>query len=258
MTEFRSSRILVVDDDPVSRELLGLLLAREGFGVDQAESGDAALEILKQRELRPDAVLADLQMPGITGRGLAAGIRSICRESIRVIAMSGSGADEEMLEGFDGFLRKPFTMDALKRALADDRAAPSEERSQLENRTFLNQETYEHLSASMGRKKLSELYALCLDDCRRRTVAIRDSAEKGDDAECRKQAHAIKGGCNMVGAMEMGALAEFIENHGLVTSVMGMLDELLLACNRLESILSERKSAPESRAVEETERRRDA
>lgn len=252
MAESRLSRILIVDDDSVSRELLELLLAREGYVVDQAESGEAALALLRDgNRVRPDAVLADMQMPGITGRALAARMRSLCKNKILMIAMSGSEADPEMLEGFDAFLRKPFPMDRLKDALVND-APFSGKQPETPHAPVLNDDVYKQLSRSMSPANLAKLYKLCLDDSRHRIVVLRQAADRGDDVECRRQAHAIKGSCGMLGATELKVLAEFIEDQGLVANLMKKLDELQMACSRLEKVLREHKSAPENTAVAET------
>jgi len=256
MIERRSSRVLVVDDDSMTRELLQLLLTRHGYVAELAESGEAALLILGDKEAQPDAVLTDLQMPGITGKPLADKIRSMCGDNLRVIAMSGSEAGKAALDGFDGFLRKPFSMDALDRLLERE-GIPLSSRMQPEadRAPILNQKIYEQLLGSMGEKKTAELYALCLEDGRRRIAAIRQEAAHGNDEICRKQAHAIKGSCKMVGAIEMANLAEYIEVHGVTTTLMDTLDELLRACGRLECIVSKRRSTQHDGTAEETARR---
>jgi CheY-like chemotaxis protein len=255
MIEGRPSRVLVVDDDSMTRELLQLLLTRHGYVAELAESGEAALLILEDKGTQPDVVLTDLQMPGITGRLLADKVRSMCGYNLRVIAMSGSEADKAALDGFDGFLRKPFSMDALDRLLAGEALLSPRERPESNRVPLLNQKIYEQLLGSMGERKTAELYALCLEDGRRRIATIRQAAADGNDAICRKQAHAIKGSCSMVGAMEMANLAEYIEVHGVMTTLMDTLDELLRACGRLERTVSERKSTQHDGTAEETARR---
>jgi CheY-like chemotaxis protein len=255
MIEGRPSRVLVVDDDSMTRELLQLLLTRHGYVAELAESGEAALVILADKENQPDAVLADLQMPGITGSLLADKVRSMCGDNLRVIAMSGSEAGKAALDGYDGFLRKPFSMDALDCLLAGEAPFSSRERSESNRAPILNQKIYEQLLGSMGEKKTAELYALCLEDGRRRIAAIRQEAAHGNDEICRKQAHAIKGSCKMVGAIEMANLAEYIEVHGVTTTLMDTLDELLRACGGLERMLSQHRSTQHDSAAEETARR---
>jgi CheY-like chemotaxis protein len=112
-----SARVLIVDDDEMSRELLGVLLQAKGYTVATAESGDAALATLGQGGPAPDLVLADVQMPGISGAELAAGLRRVGGSNTLLLAMSGSKPAKAAIAGFDGFLLKPFKMDAIAAAL---------------------------------------------------------------------------------------------------------------------------------------------
>jgi CheY-like chemotaxis protein len=61
----RSGRILVVDDDQFSRELLARHLERQGHTVCQANSGKAAFDILMEAPF--DIVILDIMMPGMSG-----------------------------------------------------------------------------------------------------------------------------------------------------------------------------------------------
>ncbi len=65
--------MLVVDDDPATRQMLGRMLAREGWGVSDAENGRVGL--LRMAEQRPDAVLLDLMMPEMDGFEFVAELR---------------------------------------------------------------------------------------------------------------------------------------------------------------------------------------
>jgi CheY-like chemotaxis protein len=58
-------RVLVVDDDPASRDLLGRFLLKEGFRVITASSGAEGLRLA--RSLHPDAITLDVMMPGMDG-----------------------------------------------------------------------------------------------------------------------------------------------------------------------------------------------
>ncbi|MDR7561915.1 MAG: response regulator, partial [Armatimonadota bacterium] len=58
-------RVLVVDDDEAILSLLGSYLAREGFEVQTAGNGDAAL--VAARTFRPDVVVLDVLLPGVDG-----------------------------------------------------------------------------------------------------------------------------------------------------------------------------------------------
>jgi DNA-binding NtrC family response regulator len=69
------TRVLVVDDDADARELIAQVLAQAGYDVDDAADGFGALA--KVSHYRPDLVLTDLRMPGMTGVDLAQRIHRI-------------------------------------------------------------------------------------------------------------------------------------------------------------------------------------
>ncbi len=98
---------------------MGVLLEAEGYAVDSAESGAAALALLdRDGGPRPDLVLADVQMPGMTSAQLAGRLRRACGRKTLLLAMSGSRPAEAAIACFDGFLMKPFTMQEVAAALA--------------------------------------------------------------------------------------------------------------------------------------------
>jgi two-component system, NtrC family, sensor kinase len=68
------SLVLVIDDDPAVRELMGRFLARERFGVAQAASGQEGLRLA--RTLRPDAITLDVMMPGLDGWAVLAALKA--------------------------------------------------------------------------------------------------------------------------------------------------------------------------------------
>ena len=69
------TRVLVVDDEEDAREMLAAILTQAGFDVDDAADGFAALS--KVSHYRPDVVVTDLRMPGMTGVDLLQRIRRI-------------------------------------------------------------------------------------------------------------------------------------------------------------------------------------
>jgi DNA-binding NtrC family response regulator len=108
-------QILVVDDEPLIREHLKLLLATDGHEVETAEDGRSALVTLRERPFH--LVITDLRLPDIDGRDLLAEVR---RQALPlgVIVLTGFGdttvALEAMKAGADDFLTKPFEPDHLK------------------------------------------------------------------------------------------------------------------------------------------------
>ncbi len=252
-------KILVVDDDALSLELIGLLLVREGYEVTTADSGDAALVHLRApKDGWPRVVLADLQMPGVAGGELFRQLRRVCGSGTVLLAMSGGEMEESLRPEVDGFLRKPFTMKALAAAIntstseaGDEKASdnlPADLPDDLADDLpaggiDLDADVYTKLASSMAGTKLAQLYALCLNDAKTRVAVMRRAASEGDDGTYRKQAHAIRGGCGMVGALELHTRAVSMEERGLMdANHVASLDEFLSACERLRRILVARVS----------------
>jgi CheY-like chemotaxis protein/HPt (histidine-containing phosphotransfer) domain-containing protein len=230
--------ILVIDDDPVSRELLQLLLRRQGYLLSTADSGSQALHDLRITGAAiPQVILADLQMPGISGAHLATDLREICGQELVLIAMSASLPDEAVIRGYNAFLSKPFTMEQFAAAIERRGAVQLKDAARNTEAPVLATEVYRKLSESMPPEKLEKLYLFCLEDADKRLNAMRQAAEQGDDAVYRSQAHAIKGGCGMIGARELQSIATKMENTGLTANHVATLDEFMLASERLKRML---------------------
>jgi HPt (histidine-containing phosphotransfer) domain-containing protein len=175
-------------------------------------------------------------------------------DTARLIAISASAPGSESIDAFDGFLMKPFTSAALAAALeARPRIPPTE--TLPETGIVLNQAIYDSLSSTMRPSVVAQLYNLCLSDVQRRLLVMRDAAERGDDTTYRREAHAIKGGTGMVGAVELQTLASALEVSGIPANHVATLDEFLRACNRLQSMLIARETAPDHSVTAEVARR---
>jgi len=123
-TPSKPTRVLVIDDDPMSRELLSVLLQAEGYEVECADSGEDAITQIHHSATAPGLVLADAQMPGITGARLAGELRRICAPETLMLAMSGSRPPDQAIARYDGFLLKPFTMEQIAAALQTHNPGP--------------------------------------------------------------------------------------------------------------------------------------
>lgn len=237
-------RILVVDDDALSREVLALLLDHAGYIVSTADSGDAAVRHLcSMAGPLPHIVLADIQMPGTTGSALAHALRNCCRTDTVLLAMSGSRPDEDITREFDGLLLKPFTMEELAATIAATDNLPKTTNDVIhQNLKPLDEATYAKLAASMRPERLEQLYTVCLTDAEERITRMQQLASNKDDASFRKEAHAIKGGAGLVGAVELQTLAGVLEDEGIQANHVASLDELMISCDRLRRILLARKN----------------
>jgi DNA-binding response OmpR family regulator len=101
--------ILVVDDEPIVREVVVSYLRREGYRTLEAGDGEAA-KTLVERE-RPDLVVLDLMLPGTDGLSVCRWIRT--RGSLPVIMLTARGEEADRIVGLelgaDDYVTKPFS-----------------------------------------------------------------------------------------------------------------------------------------------------
>ena len=113
-----TKKILVVDDELSIRELFVDTFADTGYEVRTAETGEQALEILKDERI--DVIFLDLRLFGMNGIELCRQIRKTNPISV-IYAMTGWAALFEIEEcreaGFDDFFTKPLRYEILTRAL---------------------------------------------------------------------------------------------------------------------------------------------
>jgi len=123
------SRILVVDDEPQIRRTLEINLAARGYEVDQAATGEVALDLAARRN--PDLVILDLGLPGMDGVTVVQSLREWSKVPVLVLsARDTERAKVAALDaGADDYVTKPFGMDELVARVraALRRAAPPEE-----------------------------------------------------------------------------------------------------------------------------------
>ena len=174
-------RVLVVDDDEVSRDVFALLLNAAGYSVDTAESGDAALIYLQTARSLPDVILTDLQMPGTSGGELACQLRQVCGASTRLLVMSASVPEDGSERQFDAFLQKPFTIETFAAVVSRETPVVAKELNG-KSVAILDENVYRKLAESMRPPKLEQLYAMCLADAEGRLAGMRRAAADGDDA----------------------------------------------------------------------------
>ena len=107
-----SGKILIVEDDAITRKNLFVLLSDEGYEVDQAGDGVQALEILARRPF--DLVLSDVVMPRMDGLKLLKRLQFVAPD-MPVMIMSSylSNAISSVPPGAAEFIRKPFVLDDL-------------------------------------------------------------------------------------------------------------------------------------------------
>lgn len=125
-------RILVVEDNELNREIAKGLLEDDGYLVETAEDGETSVVMIARSDKGYyDAILMDIQMPGIDGYEAARSIRKLYdREhaEIPIIAMTANAFDEDMEKarsaGMDGYIAKPVDPESIRKILG--RILPAE------------------------------------------------------------------------------------------------------------------------------------
>ena len=121
-----NKRILVVDDDPSVRYMLGRILLDEGYDALEAANGCEALKIASARKV--DLVLLDLKMPGLNGQETLQEL-ALLRPGLPVIIMTAYPGQQGQgpLAGFSALLQKPLDfpmlLEAIRKLLAQAAAS---------------------------------------------------------------------------------------------------------------------------------------
>jgi PAS domain S-box-containing protein len=114
------SRVLVIEDNGDARQTLRALLEHEGHRVEEAADGPTG--VMRADATRPDIVLIDIGLPGMSGHDVARRIRATQGAAPILLAVTGYGQLEDQRQsseaGFDGHLTKPVFADHLSTVLA--------------------------------------------------------------------------------------------------------------------------------------------
>ena len=106
-------RVLVIDDDPTIRQVIGYALGDEGHHVAEAADGHTALELIGREH--PDVILLDMKMPGMDGWEFVERYRERYgrRAPIIVLTAAQDAAQRGADVNAEGFIAKPFDLGFL-------------------------------------------------------------------------------------------------------------------------------------------------
>ena len=134
MNESRQPRVLIIDDESAILDTLRILLKKRGFDPETAQGGRSGLEALTKS--RPDIVLTDIRMPGVSGTDILEEARKLDPE-LPVILMTAQAtlqsAIQAVNEGAFYYIQKPFSNDEL---LAILQRAAEQRKLKTENRAL--------------------------------------------------------------------------------------------------------------------------
>ena len=243
MPSAQKPALLLIDDDPISLEILSMTLTIYGHTVQTAESGEQALTLLTSPPhpgaILPEAILMDTQMPGLSGEPLVHALRQAT--SARILAISASPIPDSLAALTDGFLLKPFTPDqldaALDVALTQPPAPPQPAPPQPDQDPLIDPVTLAKLRAMMKPAALRQLFQAVADDLGPRLTTLQAAIIAADPAEISRIAHAIKGGCAMVGLTRIRNTAAALEAGVPRETWLAHLAQLHIHLRELNDIL---------------------
>jgi two-component system sensor histidine kinase RpfC len=219
----RALKLLVADDNPTNREVIGRILERAGHAVSLVSDGDLALDALEAGNF--DAVLLDRNMPGLSGLETLQAIRLMTRgrERLPVVILSADvtveGKRECLEAGADRFIPKPVeTMRLLKelRELTETKGQEAERSATTPaamavtdagDATAANAETLEHLE-DLGSTPdfLERLVGVFIADSQSLLARMESSVAARNFGEFRAHLHAMKGSAASIGTERLTRL----------------------------------------------------
>jgi HPt (histidine-containing phosphotransfer) domain-containing protein len=132
--------------------------------------------------------------------------------------------------GFDDLLIKPFTPGDLLQCCEGLWSGKSSGRiktpQSLAMKPSIAIATFDRMKSSMPLPQLRALYDFALSDAESRIVRLSTATEIGDDISYRREAHALKGSCGMIGAVRLGSLAAVAEDEGLPAATVTELNPI--------------------------------
>ena len=228
---YPEGRVLVVDDMKVNREVFAGKAAPWQFTVDEAESGETSIEMVKERDY--DLIFMDQMMPGMSGMDAALEIKKL--KDIPIVLLTANTSDEMKKEALDAkldsFMPKPILIELLKNNI--------EELMPKEKRILVTQDpvetTYEIIRQDENYHYVLEAYIEDIEDIIPR---LKGYIEEDDLESFRIKVHGIKGTSRQIGKLGIGDLSEVMEmaskaNHKkyIVDHLDSYIEDLTIVVN---------------------------
>ena len=247
-------RVLIAEDNPVSRGVLQDMLQSEGFEADVVEDGPSVLEALQVQDY--DLLLLDCQMPGMDG--------DVVTEKVRkdpehyggdpvIVAVTADTTEQHreqcIAAGMDDFMPKPIRLESLRSGLARW-VSMSATRGDAENQVALAQ-LRRSLVERTGHDDeffIKDYIGLFLDDTGARLDRMSQAFADGEADSVRRDGHALKGACLELGADRMARFCEDLS----VSAKHDNLDEMGVALGKLSREFDRLRPVYESAQVKST------
>lgn len=225
LEQLRSSKILLVEDNELNRELATEILSNNGIDVDTAENGQQALDALKRNDTHYDGILMDCMMPVMDGYTAAHEIRKLPgHEDLPIIAMTANAMvgdrEKAIAAGMNDHIAKPITKTSMFNTMARW-IQPDHSASRKPDVIDTDPQEAEELPGIDIQQGLDNI-GLDFASYRNLLIKFRDrnrdfaqkfrDAQKDQSADAEKiVAHNLKGIVGTLGAMDLARAAERLE-----------------------------------------------
>lgn len=218
-------RLLIVDDDVATRQLLLRLFTRKGWEVDTAGTGTAALAQAQTGNY--DCVVIDCHLPEMDGRAVARALQEMGQACPPLVGVSAGDEEAErpscLNAGMSAYIAKPFVLSNLvervERVIFGDTSmgriktepapiAHANPEPALDLECFHSQVALLGGVASRSTRDLVEVF---LNACDSRLAAMKAAVEDGDSERVKEIAHAVRGSAGNLGARELATRCEALE-----------------------------------------------
>jgi two-component system sensor histidine kinase/response regulator len=225
-----SSRLLVVEDNPINQEVARYQIEKIGYRVDVAKDGAEALEKLDRSDYA--LILMDCHLPGMDGFETTACIRRRADDKRRVpiIAVTASvaaGEREKCFQaGMNDYLPKPFRQDELAGKIMSWLAvAPQAAKDKNSSRGEMPSAKIEKIARRLkqleedyGKEMVLKLVGMFVPDAEARLERIDRAIKQKDFRALEEAAHGLKSGAANIGATKMAQLCQQLETQGQLSS----------------------------------------
>lgn len=211
-------RLLLAEDNKINQKLALAVLNQLGYTADLVVNGEEAVHAVKAKTY--DAILMDVQMPGMDGLEATRKIRewenATSAPRVHIIALTANAlvGDREICldAGMDQYLSKPIRVDALRNALRDAQSEsvdsakfPAKEDSPVTSALKL-------LAEQLTREDALSLASDFLCDIDQQLQEIHDALEAENYQDVRRLAHSLKGTSSIFSLTELNQVAEHLEH----------------------------------------------
>lgn len=216
-------KVLAVDDENISREILKKMLEHQGYAVDAASDGETALTLWQQAH--HSIVITDCHMPNMNGFELTKAIRNLEAQSqtptCMIIALTANEGDQErqrcLEAGMDNMLSKPVNPEKLNTMLAPQPSNTKRNAAQPHmplHDTVPKQKVIDYVTLSQvfpDKNRQHLMLSALQQHLQVALIELNQHIENANTTSVEAVAHRMKGACKMVGVNQVAASCDAIE-----------------------------------------------